>query len=82
LRLIHDGTFIFHKLGAVIVDIKELLSKEWEVLLLHTLREANSCADFMAKHGARNLAKICIWENPPLGLRALLLADSTDTKKS
>ena len=59
-RRIHDGNFIFQKLGVVIVDTKKLLSREWEVHLLHLLREANSCADFMAKHGARNLAEICM----------------------
>lgn len=79
-RLIHDGNFIFQKLGVVVVDTKKLLSREWEVHLLHILREANSCADFMAKHGARNLAEICIRENPPPGLSALLLADSMGTR--
>ncbi|KAJ6905785.1 hypothetical protein NC652_023517 [Populus alba x Populus x berolinensis] len=66
--------------GVVIVDAKKLLSREWEVHLLHILREANSCAHFMAKHGARNLAEICIRENPPPGLSALLLADSMGTR--
>ncbi|KAG6762614.1 hypothetical protein POTOM_033127 [Populus tomentosa] len=78
--LIHDGNFILKKAGVVIVDAKKLLSREWEVHLLHILREANSCAHFMAKHGARNLAEICIRENPPPGLSALLLADSMGTR--
>ena len=43
---------IFHRYTCVIHEIKRLLHREWDVTLEHTLREGNSCADFLAKEGA------------------------------
>lgn len=42
----------FHQQAALICSIKDLLQRQWEVSILHTLREGNQCADFMAKLGA------------------------------
>jgi hypothetical protein len=55
----------------------ELLSRDWEVYLTHTLREVNSHADFLAKHVAQNLSEFCIWKDSPSRLNALMLVDSS-----
>lgn len=49
IRLIlHDGG-PFHRYGAVIHNVRSLLEKDWDVSLVHVLREANFCADFTKK---------------------------------
>jgi len=47
------------------------------VQLTHTFREANKCADFLAKHGASHDSSWCSLENPIPGLEDLLLADAS-----
>ncbi|MCI22455.1 ribonuclease H protein, partial [Trifolium medium] len=44
---------------------------------LKIAREAgNSCADFLAKLGSANDAKLSIWESPPLNIHDILLSDA------
>ena len=50
-RLITQETHPFHGYGMLVADIKYLLSRQWTVEVTHTFREANQCADFLAKHG-------------------------------
>jgi hypothetical protein len=52
------------------------MNLEWEVNLSHTLREGNSCADFLAKVGSSNDTKLRIWSSPPEGLNSLLRDDA------
>ncbi|PNX76772.1 ribonuclease H, partial [Trifolium pratense] len=43
--------------GLVLADhpnIKDLLTRDWRVRVVHTLREGNACADYLAKIGAGN----------------------------
>ncbi|MCI25715.1 hypothetical protein A2U01_0046906, partial [Trifolium medium] len=35
-----------------IFSIRQLLGRDWEVAVDHTLREVNACADVLAKMGA------------------------------
>jgi hypothetical protein len=39
----------FHKYRAFILEIRELLSRDWISRIEHTFRQANFCVDFMAK---------------------------------
>ena len=55
----------FHKYACVIVNIKELLSRDWEVMVRHTLREGNMCADSLVKLGLRGNKSIMYWDSPP-----------------
>jgi ribonuclease HI len=66
----------FHSYASVIANIKQLMSLEWEVNLSHSLREGNSCADFLAKVGSSNDTKLRIWSSPPEGLNSLLRDDA------
>lgn len=74
-----EGNSKFHKLGAMIADVKFLLAREWEVCMQHTLRKANACADFLAKHDAKNHDLFKVWDIPPPGLDSLLMPDSLGT---
>jgi hypothetical protein len=47
----------------MIASIKELLNLNWEMNLSHTLREGNTCADFLAQFGSRNDIKMKIWNH-------------------
>ena len=40
-----------HVCSSLLKAIKELLSRDWNVEICHIYREANSCADRVAKHG-------------------------------
>jgi hypothetical protein len=66
----HVSVNRFHSYASVIANIKELMNLEWEVNLSHTLREGNSCADFLAKVGSSNDTKLSIWSSPPEGLNS------------
>ncbi|GAU48278.1 hypothetical protein TSUD_405240 [Trifolium subterraneum] len=51
INLIKDGVTIHHCLANEIHCIRKLLENDWEVILTHTFREGNACADVLAKLG-------------------------------
>lgn len=76
-RLAREGNIEFHHFGAInVMDIKDLLAREREVQRCHTLREGNSCADFLAKLGAESRSEFHIRDCPPPWIVPLLLANS------
>ncbi|PNX82419.1 hypothetical protein L195_g038448 [Trifolium pratense] len=58
--------------AAIIHNIKELLPRDWRIHIVHTCREGNACADYLAKFGASHpetyspLADPPRWNEPPL----------------
>lgn len=76
LNLIHSADVRMHCYGVVISDIKVLINLQWNVELLHELREGIQVVDFMAKLGSSgNIA----WKgmtDPPLDVNHLVLADA------
>ncbi|CAJ2677328.1 unnamed protein product [Trifolium pratense] len=76
LSLIQNSTPRFHIYAVLIQNIKDLLLDLGTVTLIHSLREGNSCADFMAKLGASSDVEVLVHSSPPPGLRDLLSADS------
>ncbi|PNX61255.1 ribonuclease H, partial [Trifolium pratense] len=52
VALIRDGVSLFHKFANEIQSIRQLLRRDWNVVVDHTLREGNACADVLAKMGA------------------------------
>ncbi|CAJ2666519.1 ribonuclease H [Trifolium pratense] len=79
LSLIQDPIFPTHKYVGIIVSIKELISRDWAVSFVHIYREANQCADFMAKLGANAMDCFGIFPEPPACLASLLLSDAMGT---
>ncbi|XP_057425690.1 uncharacterized protein LOC130719059 [Lotus japonicus] len=65
-----------HMYASLIWDIKDLLGHEWQVVVLHTLREGNVCADFLAKFGASRDRSIVAIDHPLDEMSMLLLADA------
>ncbi|GAU31755.1 hypothetical protein TSUD_146430 [Trifolium subterraneum] len=54
IKLITEPVDEWHHYATMLNNIKELLNRDWRVLILHTFREGNSCTDYLAKHGANN----------------------------
>jgi ribonuclease HI len=79
IKLITDTVDEWHHYAALVTNIKAMLRRDWRVVLLHTLREGNSCADFLAKHGANSNDNYVSLANPPVGLNLHLLADASGT---
>jgi ribonuclease HI len=79
LSLIHEPIFRPHKYVGIIDSIKELISRDWNISFVHTYREGNQCADFMAKLGANAMDCFGIFPEPPASLGSLLLSDAMGT---
>lgn len=52
INLVHAPTNDRHVYAIIIRKVKDLLNLPSNVQLIHTLREANVCTDFIIKHGA------------------------------
>ena len=68
LHLIKEHVDLGHLFHSVVPDIKQLLQKAWEISVSYILREANMCADWLAKASSAKNRNIVVWEIPPLGL--------------
>ncbi|KAK2448759.1 hypothetical protein QL285_008006 [Trifolium repens] len=77
LKLIYEPVDEWHHYAAIIRNIKEILDRNWQVVILHTYREGNTCADILAKHGARNNEGFTSIVVSPAGLNLCLLADAS-----
>lgn len=75
VNLVKESMSPFHKYATIILDIHELLGRNWSVKFSHTLREGNGSANYMAKHGASIEDHLKIFEVPPVGMSSILLAD-------
>ena len=67
-----ERTHLYH---AVVAGIKQWLPRDWEITVTHVLREANACADWLAKLGSSGNDQLTVWNTPPEGLRSYLRAD-------
>lgn len=76
IQLVTSEVNQWHYYAALIRNIAELLSRNWNVVLAHTLREGNACADFFAKLGANGSSGWTLFDSIPPGLDLLLLADA------
>ena len=56
-----------HPLRAIIEDCRVMLHRSGG-RIIHTLREGNKCADFLAKLGVEIQDKFTIFESPPIGI--------------
>jgi ribonuclease HI len=79
ITLLTEPVDEWHHYAAILLNIKDILARDWRVKVTHTLREGNACADFLAKLGARNDAALSILTTPPAGMNLLLLADASGT---
>jgi ribonuclease HI len=77
IKLVTEPVDEWHHYAAILNNIQGILRREWQVTILHTLREGNACADFLAKHGAASNVVYSSIANPPAGLNLHLLADAS-----
>jgi ribonuclease HI len=76
VSLIKDGVSHFHTFANEIHTIRQLLRKDWTIVIEHILREGNACADVLAKKGSSTNSPIVIVESPPPELSNALSADA------
>ncbi|KAK2377199.1 hypothetical protein QL285_077906 [Trifolium repens] len=79
IKLIYDPVNAWHHYVAIILNIKDILARDWRVKVVNTLWEGNACADFLAKLGARSLEAFSTISMPPAEMNLLLLADASGT---
>jgi len=75
INILNGPPMRFHTYAVLIQDIKELLEQR-NVMIHHTLREGNQCADFFAKLGASSDVEFLQHESPPVNLKNLLQSDA------
>lgn len=52
-----------------------MLALKWEVMICHSYREVNSCADTLANIGCEHAPELRVYEQCPARLSSMLLAD-------
>ncbi|CAJ2678133.1 unnamed protein product [Trifolium pratense] len=66
VSLIKDGVLHFHTFANEIHNIRQLLRRDWNVVIDHILREGNKCADILAKLGtSSNSPKVVLESSSP-----------------
>lgn len=78
INLINGTAMVYHAYATLIEDIKDLI-RITNTPILHTLREGNRCADFLAKMGALGDSALSTYTTPPHGLLPLLKDDARGT---
>ncbi|KAL9437050.1 hypothetical protein AB3S75_022984 [Citrus x aurantiifolia] len=63
---------VFH---ALIVAIRDLLSRNWQTSISHVYREANSAADFMANMAHSAPLGLHVFSNPLVGIYSIMSQD-------
>ena len=61
----------------LICDCRNLLHQEWEVHVHHVYREANGCADLLAKRGTRQQPLVCVYSSYPTFVTVAYIRDLT-----
>ncbi|KAJ1437578.1 Ribonuclease H domain [Sesbania bispinosa] len=59
----------------LLLEIRNLLQKNWDVSLAHVVRETNYVADFLTKDVVAMAEDYTLWDAPPLGALPLLTED-------
>lgn len=77
VELVMQGVATHHPLANEISVIKNVLDRDWNCKVFHTLREGNQCADFLAKKGVDSVDNLSVFYQSPQELNLLLLADAS-----
>nr|KYP43659.1 hypothetical protein KK1_034887 [Cajanus cajan] len=75
LNLIQHPPLVWHVYATIIARIRDFTREDWRLEFKHTLREGNSCANFLAKREAAVDEDLIILEAPLAKLSMLLDAD-------
>ena len=75
-----QGKIFLPEADATIRKIRQWMRRDWEISLRHIYREANRCADRLAKLGKMQACKKTIWCTPPAQLERLIIEDCEGRK--
>ena len=64
-------------LSAIVKDCRQLASRIPRIRFSHCFREANRCADHLAKTGTRHQVGITMYDSPPTDLEHLFDFDAS-----
>ncbi|KAJ1405483.1 Reverse transcriptase-like [Sesbania bispinosa] len=73
---VHEDVSRFHHHASIIYEVKVMLTRDWNVELVHTLREGNQAANLLAKKGISDGNPFIMLQDPPEDMRDCLSADS------
>lgn len=74
--LTSGGDIAFHEYAGLTHEINQLVSRNWTLLeFKHVMREANACADYLAKETHHLITGCTSWKDPTVQLESLLLHD-------
>ncbi|GAU43449.1 hypothetical protein TSUD_140860 [Trifolium subterraneum] len=76
VSLIKDGVSHFHTFANEIHIIRQLLRRNWNIVIDHILWEGNACADVLAKKCSSSNSPIVMLDSPPPELSNALSADA------
>ena len=79
LRLINGGGGLTYLYEPVVLEIRDLLCKDWTVSLTHVRHEASACANLLAKKGSSGTTSFVIMDDPPAELVTQLREDYQGT---
>ncbi|CAN0899547.1 Putative ribonuclease H protein At1g65750 [Linum grandiflorum] len=68
VAILAKDTKLDHQHAALVLQFKELCSRQWEVHLSHIYREANNVADYLANLGHALSYGMHIFDSPDRGL--------------
>jgi ribonuclease HI len=77
VNLIRQGVATHHRFANEVHSIRQMLDNDWEVVITHTLREGNACADVLAKMGAISNSPMVKISAPPSNLLRPLMEDAS-----
>ena len=66
---------LVNPLYRLVKDINKLLERNWEVIVAHTYREGNRCAEAMANHALSLPQGLHILENPLEFVSRIMMED-------
>ncbi|XP_016178430.1 uncharacterized protein LOC107620837 [Arachis ipaensis] len=67
-KFLDDGSMLYCR-------IQELMERNWTINMVHTYRETNACADWLANFSLEQNCSTQYWNSPPAGIEFLLLGD-------
>jgi ribonuclease HI len=76
LKLIQEGVPSTRPYAPLVDYIRSLIHKEWQLVLVHTLRKGNASVDWIAKLGASLVQELKMFPIYPSSMSNICLADS------
>ncbi|KAL9419174.1 hypothetical protein AB3S75_037017 [Citrus x aurantiifolia] len=74
-QLISKQVVVPNEFYALVGAIREIISRNWQVVITHIYREANSAADFMANTAHSYPQGLHLFSSPPVGIFSIIVQD-------